>query len=748
MAERLENILLWLIRLCVVGILFLPLIVVPQALFLYVFGKGILFQVLVEISISAWIILCLLNKCYLPRSRNAIVLSFAFFLFILIVTAFTGIDPSRSFWSTQERMTGIVMYLHLFAYALLLSSIIKRWFEWRVLLTVSIAVNLIVLLFGFLELRIEGGRLVSTLGNPVFFAVYALFHFWIAGYLFFKEDERVLKTIYGCLVLLNATAIIVAGSRGVFLALIVGIIFFISCISVTVAKFPHRRVFLSGVLVLIISGTITLVLLKTQSGIAWGKNYLPAVMSRTLYGGKESNDDRLVLWIIALKGWKEKPALGWGWENYRAVYEKYLIPRPFMESWYDRSHNQLLDVLVFTGAIGTFSYLLFWLSLSGALTRIFRSAKEPHNRTAVICLCAFFLSYLIQNIVAFDSVVSLMLFFTAIGLTLSLSSPQKERPVIQKKYRWYWLIAIIAETIIAGMLWHLNIKPLYKSIEGTRGAEQLMFKQDIPKALEHLQKSFNGAPITHAEIGLQIAEIIGSRILNPAWGPPTEQRKELLVFLIKQFENEIKGPPRPNYIQHYVGLSRLYYFLFRLTGDTDILVRAEEILHTARQISPQRHQALAQLADIAVARKQYDQAIEYQQRALSLSPARSKRFLYWGLAYMYIMEENLQKWFEALQGAQSFGYNIYSDDSLVVPLVLAVKGVKDPFGIPVFEYIERSLQVQPKNLKILGAKIIFLHRVGEKNEAKKLFNEIEKKEKPAGVYLRSLFNSVQEEIML
>lgn len=748
MIERLENALLWLIRLCIVGILFLPLIVVPQALFLYVFGKGIIFQMLVEISVGVWILLCILNKNYLPRFRNAIILSFAFFLFILIVTAFTGIDPSRSFWSTQERMTGIIMYLHVFAYTLLLSSIIKRWFEWSVLLTISVAVNIVVLLFGFLELRIEGGQLASTLGNPVFFAVYALFHFWIACYLFFQENKNILKGIYGCSAALNAAAIIVAGSRGVFLAFLAGIVFFLLFVTTTVAKFPRRRILLSGILMLLLAGVVMSVLLKTSSGIEWGKNNLPLVVSRTLYGGKESNSDRLVLWTIALNGWKERPVLGWGWENYRAVYEKYLIPRPFMDTWYDRSHNQFLDVLVLAGVFGIFSYFLFWFFISAATIRVVRCTKERRMRISTICLGALFFSYFIQNAVAFDSFISLLLFFTTIGLLLSISTHEQRGPSVKRDGCFYWIIFIFAEILIAGMLWHLNAKPLYKSIEGVRGAGQLIFKQDIPKALAHLQKSFDGTSISRAEIGLQIAEIIGSRILNPAWGPPTEQRKELLVFLIKQFENEIKGPPRPNYIQHYVGLSRLYYFLFRLTGDTDTLVRAEDILRTAYQISPQRHQVLAQRADIAVARKQYDQALEYQQRALSLSPSRSKRFLYWGLAYIYIMEEDIQKGVEALQYAQSFGYPVYSDDSLVVPLALAVKDASNSSGVLVFSYIENMLKIQPSNLKIVGAKIIFLHRVGKKNEAKKLFNEIEKKEKSAGVYLRALFKSVHEKILL
>lgn len=747
MHERSEKILLWIIRLCVVGILFLPLIVIPQALFLYIFGKAILFQLLVEIAFGAWLILCLLHKTYRAQFRHAIMLSLVFFLCMLIVTAYTGIDPSRSFWSTQERMTGIIMYLHLFLYTLVLSSTIKRAFEWKFILTASIAVNAIVVLFGFLELHIKGERLASTLGNPVFFAAYALFHVWIAGYLFFQEREKTLKWIYGCSVILNAIALIIAGSRGVFFAFFIGLIFFLFSVAVGIAQWSQRRLLLFGILLLLTSSIITLALLKTPSGVTAGKKYLPNVIARTLYGGSESNNDRLVLWTIALQGWKERPLLGWGWDNYRAVYEKYLVPRPFMNPWYDHSHNQLLDILVFTGSIGVLSYLFFWFSLFVVLVRVLRSSKERQTRTAALCICAFFLSYFIQNMVAFDSLIPLISFFTAVSLLIVLSSRQELVARKQERRILVWCALVIAEMLIIGIMWHVNIKPFSQSREGIHGVVQLLLRENIPEALVHLKKSFAEKSMVSAEVGLQLAEIIGPRILNPTWSPTTEQRKNLLVFLTEQFEKEIAGQEKPNYIQHYIGVARLNYFLFRLTGDVDLLIRAENNLRVAQHISPQRHQIFAQFADIAVARKQYDRALEYQKRAIDLSPESSKRFLYWSLAHIYIAKNSIAQGFEALKTAHSFRYPIYMDDSLVIPLVLAINNKDDQYRALVSDYIERMVQAQPQNLKILGAKIIFLKRTGAENEARELLRSIIKQEKRSESYLHSLFESVHEKIL-
>ena len=45
-----------------------------------------------------------------------------------------------SFWSKHERMTGLFMHLHLFAYFLVLSSFLKKEEQWRVLLSIAVGI--------------------------------------------------------------------------------------------------------------------------------------------------------------------------------------------------------------------------------------------------------------------------------------------------------------------------------------------------------------------------------------------------------------------------------------------------------------------------------------------------------------------------------------------------------------------------------------------------------------------------------
>jgi O-antigen ligase len=75
--------------------------------------------------------------------------------------------------------------------------------------------------------------------------------------------------------------------------------------------------------------------------------------------------------------------LGWGAENFSAVFDKHLDTRHFVpgqnsETWFDRAHSVVFDYLAETGALGFLSYLtMLGVALFGVL-RLPR-AEEAKN---------------------------------------------------------------------------------------------------------------------------------------------------------------------------------------------------------------------------------------------------------------------------------------------------------------------------------------------------------------------------------
>jgi len=126
----------------------------------------------------------------------------------------------------------------------------------------------------------------------------------------------------------------------------------------------------------------------------------------------ETFQHRRIMWKIALDGWKERPLLGWGPENYLKIFDKhfnieYFIPAAGFGAWFDRAHSVYFDYLAETGILGLLSYLsifivFYWQLLSK--TRINAEINSSHQSSVSnALLIALPIAYLIQGLVLFET---------------------------------------------------------------------------------------------------------------------------------------------------------------------------------------------------------------------------------------------------------------------------------------------------------------------------------------------------------
>ncbi|MFA5810077.1 MAG: hypothetical protein WC935_07055, partial [Thermoleophilia bacterium] len=167
-----------------------------QSVYPYTLPKTAFFQSVVEAIFFVWLGLIVLDKRYRPK-RTPLLIAGGIFLFLLVLTAATGVDSWRSFWSTQERAFGVVALLHMGALALVASSLGSE-IPWKRLWYASLSTSLVIVLAAFIQLKdkhfllqetVAGDRPGSTFGNPTFLAGYLLFHVFVALYFLFKRRE-------------------------------------------------------------------------------------------------------------------------------------------------------------------------------------------------------------------------------------------------------------------------------------------------------------------------------------------------------------------------------------------------------------------------------------------------------------------------------------------------------------------------------------------------------------------------------
>ncbi|MBU2109637.1 O-antigen ligase family protein, partial [Patescibacteria group bacterium] len=323
------------------GIFILPvtvLIVAESLFFPFITGKNFFFRILVEILLGLWLILAIYDKRYRPK-KSWILYFLTAFIAVLVLSTIFSANPYRSFWSNYERMEGLITFLHLFAYFLVFTAVLNTEKLWKWFFHISLGVSVIVAFYGIfqlagkLEIHQGGARLDATLGNASYLAIYMVFHIFLALWYFLKTRDWY-KWFYLPVIILETLILYYTATRGAILGFIAGL--FITALIVGFFSDSRKiRIYAVSTLVLIVVLTGLFFSLRSSDFII--KN---PVLTR--FAGisltETTTQSRFVIWGMSWEGFKERPILGWGPENYNLVFNKYYEPVLWkQEPWFDRA---------------------------------------------------------------------------------------------------------------------------------------------------------------------------------------------------------------------------------------------------------------------------------------------------------------------------------------------------------------------------------------------------------------------------
>ncbi|MBU2691596.1 MAG: O-antigen ligase family protein [Candidatus Eisenbacteria bacterium] len=314
----------------------IPLIVTDSTFYPFVFGKAIAFQVLIGLLFVLWLIL--LARGEVKLRWTLLNVSLLIFFIMMGLATILSVDRIRSFWSTQERMTGFFNMVHYGLFFLMLSTLFsKDLFLW--LFRFSLLVSLVM---GILALGNFAGRLSGTLGNPGFLAIYMMMHVLFSIFLIIKDRRVLWRICYGMVLVSDLFILIFTKTRAVYMGLVIGAIILLGGLFLK-AQLRNR-----------IAGLILLfVFVFGMIGLLWFDEY------RSL----KPSEARIISWSISWNAFKEKPLLGWGPENYVIPYAKYFPADrlPPESSWFDKAHNIFWEYAVTMGMLGLLAYLTVFI---------------------------------------------------------------------------------------------------------------------------------------------------------------------------------------------------------------------------------------------------------------------------------------------------------------------------------------------------------------------------------------------------
>ena len=718
MNSRVKKFLIRGIELCAALALCIPLYVAPQTLYPYVFPKIVAFQSIIEIASVLWLALVACDRSYLKILKAPITVSLFSFLGIAFLASLFGIDLLRSLYSSQERMTGIILMAHLFAWYVLLGSVFRTMRQWRSLLWVSLAVSAFVGISS-IDPNVIGDFLfhgkkwqpLSSLGNPIYLGVYAMLHVFLALVAHACAVKKYQKGIAIAAFLVNVFSIYISASRGPIIALGIGgaIALFFHIIIRQSAQL--RKNILIGALIL--AATCGLgVFLAIQQHIT-----LPYTIEKLTTQSVSSFSERLALWNLGIDAFKERPFLGWGWENFHYYYTKHFkepgYGTRFTDLWVDRTHNQIIDILVNSGVLGAAAYLTFWIVLFVLLIRaIMRQCLPLHVRHSAIAILAGLAAYGIQNLSIFDSPAPLILFYLFIALAYFIGSPPEDAK--NKKQQCSMpLLAISALSFIIGAvsIVSLNVLPFKESVRIVSGIH--LFSTDATRAFSIVRDTLKQPSYISSEGRLQFAGMLVASIQqSPA---PPELKKTILDFAINELKKNISEHPMD--VKSYYGLSALSRLATQY-GSYD-LREAEIIMKKASELAPFRSETITELFELYSMMRNTKEAVVWAEKyAKNFDPAEA----HYMLGIMHVRNDDFKSALDELLEGDRGGANAFKDPMLI--RYIAENIVPNDITKEYIAFINRGAEYYPEQLDFLDAKIVMHYRSGDVVGARKILEKI------------------------
>ena len=230
----------------VYGGLLMPLFFSRLVTFPFIFSKMLYFQILVGLTFPAWVMLASREVRYRPRASWLTLAVVAWFATLGLATVFAD-SRWRSFFGTQERMTGLFSLLHFLAWYVMTTSTLRSSRDWRRLLEFQVAVGFVAAcaawllplypkLIGFGAATL-GDRLSGLFGNPIFSASYQVFNAFFIMFLCKKASWK-RRCWYGLALGASLVSILLSGSRGPLLGLVAGLA--VAALALALAS-AHRR---------------------------------------------------------------------------------------------------------------------------------------------------------------------------------------------------------------------------------------------------------------------------------------------------------------------------------------------------------------------------------------------------------------------------------------------------------------------------------------------------------------------------
>jgi O-antigen ligase/tetratricopeptide (TPR) repeat protein len=736
--KQTKNHLRGLIITGIFAIPFLAFIVSGSLFFPFITGKNFGFRMIVEVIFAAYVLLAYYDAAYRPKFSWIMAVASVFVVTVFCADMF-GFNPYRSFWSNYERMEGFIGLIHVFAYFVVAGSVLTKDL-WMKFLHANIWASIVMAFYGLIQMGgsaeiSQGGRLDGRFGNAAYFGGYLLFNIFLAAFLMAKRKERDwLWYLYVPVIAFETYIMFSTETRGSMLGLFVGVIVSSFLFLFLDKKRPALR-WLAGGLIVFVAVFVALVFQFKDSNFIRSHTSLSRFASISL--SQSTVGSRFMVWGMAIDGFKERPLLGWGQENFNVVFNKYYNPGMYaQEQWFDRAHDIFLDWLISAGIIGLLLYLLLFISgvflawepetvtdEKGLFQKIRHawsrhlSGNEQDKILERSILTGLFASYFVHNIFVFDNLWSYVLFFSLLAflhhnhtrrvpvmVEIRGTKAIKNQPMDEFLPFSYAGPAVIF--VFVTVCYFANWKPIMANKEIIMGISPrqnggTLVKENVDSFRKVIEYDTFGSSEGREQIVQAALRVKGNDSV------PEDLRRELFTFASEQILLQIKKAPNDARNETFAGMLFLRY------GNIPEAVAHFEKAH---ELSPKKQTIAFNLVMAYLNAGENEKAVLLAEEAYRSEPKFDEAAITYAVTLMRIGKAD--KGEEILK--KNFGTDLVFDENLIN--AYAVLGKFDKV-IPILEKRLESGEDAQLRLRLAASYLELGNKINAISEIQKIIDK-------------------------
>jgi O-antigen ligase len=592
----------------------------------------------VEILAVAFGVSLLKKDAKLGFLKSPIALSLFALFVVMFLSSILGVDFAISFWSKVTRASGLYYFIHLGFFFFFISTFFKDAVHTRTLIKtviISSAIFSVLAAFGkegFGLLYVNKGWAGFTFGNSSFAAMYLYGAFMLSlFYLFTTEKAKRIwwRFLIPVLLIFNPYFInfgwlngqaasgetLVGAAKASSYALIVSLIILLAVLCISKIKSTKvRKGFLFG-------GT-AVGLLVAIFAVHSFLSPLGFIQKKYM---QEASGARPLVWELSQKGIAERPLLGFGVDNFQAVYERYYDNHVMekvngAEAWFDRAHNVFIDELVEIGYVGMAFYILAYLAIIGSMLFVLlKSTRRDHQVYAVVTL-AYVIGHIMELQTAFDTTISYVILAIIIALASNVfvQTGESVRPgkSIFMLPNWSRYALSVGTVVVFLGMFFVGTIPIVRA-QLANGSVRTVGSSEgrFPLYTPLFQSPFDQAGF----LNRTAADLIRGISMDPKLLADAKKvdgfKKEIEIFTEK-YEAYIKDHPS----EYRVTMSLAHLYIYERLFDVDRLNDALVLTDNLIAMNPNIPQAYWQKAVIYLYQGKFELAREWARKGLEINP--------------------------------------------------------------------------------------------------------------------------------